>query len=207
LIVWMVAAAFSAPQDVLLPVAVGDGVDDEYRTYLASSKKPEASLICRKIWEDRTQVCLQTEADGRRRFVSSLDLGDWGVSEEELWASMATSASSRITEGLKRHPVTGDDDRVYWSWSDGTNWASGALLVPHIILRVTGLTSAMVAMPTKDTLLVWATGDELLNQIMAVGAVEISVSNDGLDPGAFRFTRDGWQEGLIARPINAKGDP
>jgi hypothetical protein len=119
---------------------------------------------------------------------------------------MATSVSSRITEGLVRHPVTGDDDRYYWSWSDGTNWASGALLVPDVILRVTGLTSAMVAMPTRDTLLVWATGDDILNQIMAVGAVEIAVTNDGLGPGVFRLTRDGWQEGLIARPLNANGN-
>ena len=78
-------------------------------------------------------------------------------------------------------------------------------MVPHEILRVTNLSSVMVALPTKDTLLVWPAGDETLNQMMAVGSVEISDANDGLDPSAFRMATDGWQEGLLARPLSASG--
>ena len=205
MLTWLVATAIAAPNHVLVPVAVGHSVADEYRAFLAKKKLPEASLVCQEVWQGRTQVCFQVEVKGKRRFVSSADLKSWNMSKSEVWAVVARSATSKIVEGLQLHRINGDESRQYWSWVDGTNWPSGGLVVPHEILRVTNLSSVMVALPTKDTLLVWPAGDETLNQMMAVGSVEISDANDGLDPSAFRMATEGWQEGLLARPLSASG--
>ena len=219
--------------NVLLAVLLGAGVADakpsQVPTVFAGAERvdvreffrvwatgqgatgPEAELVCRDLAE-AVLLCFTTESAGVRGYLTEAGRTALGKGKGSEVAGLERAARSHTKAALaameRRAPVglpasvSGPDAPAYWVSAREDGRAHAPLLDPASLTARFGK-KWVVAVPTRELLVVWVPGEPQFDKIMAVGvrraydeAPETQVS-----PLVYRWTDEGWTTWGTAVPV------
>ena len=179
---WLALA--EVPESVR-PIAAPSYAADDYGHWAASRRKDE--LLCDKVVAD-ILVCFQVDQQERRRWVGTADLGDWKVTRAEFLATMRRRAEAAVTV-VKQE----SDGVAYWIHEGETRWSAGTLLRPDLVSKALDRSAFHLVVPLEHTVLFWPEGGTEQDQIMGVGAVEMTERQAGAVSGTIlRWSQGGF---------------
>ena len=162
---------------------------EQFMQWVGNQAAPGPDLACQVHWPGVALLCFRVTEGERRRWVTTQDLKHWGVSLQELIATVSASlppqcpGSMSSVEGMKE---------MYWRAEPGEHWAC-ALLAPQRLAERLGTKTVLVAVPAQGVLLAWSPGSDEMNTVMAVGVREMFDALDGpVSPWIMRFTGTTW---------------
>lgn len=170
---FLIALALAEVPETVRPIAATTDAEVQYREWSAREGRRD-DLVCAPIVET-VVACFTVTGGGKKRWVGANDLLRWDVSRDEFLETMR----GRAGEALAVSPQSPEPGLSYWVGS-GERWEMAGLLRPDALVRGTVESGAIrVAVPLETTLIAWRPGSEERDQILAVGAAEMSRTQEG----------------------------
>lgn len=157
----------------------------------AGLEGPAALIVCDDLSE-RLALCFTWVEEGVRRYVTRAELASWGIDRAGLRARAQAAAAAHV--GPKRPaPVAVEGGGEYRLSAEGDGWDVSALLHPEALQRALG-GQPVVAVPQRNTLLAWRSGEAELDTIMAVGVKRMHEAADTpVSPLLYTWDGDSWE--------------
>lgn len=187
--------AFAEIPESVRPIAAQPDAPQQFADWTATEGKRSATLVCDPLVKE-VLVCFQVDRDGRRGWVSSEHLKRWKVDQAGFLASMRERAATKVE--VEKHSV---DALEYWTTTSDERWALAGLLRPDVLAKRVPDAELRVVVPLEQTVIAWASGSAELDQIMAVGALEMTETQEGAVSPVVMTIRDGrWSVFGLAVP-------
>lgn len=164
--------ALAAVPDSVRPIAAPRHAPEEFARWTSDKGAPDA-LVCEELVEE-VLLCFTVVEGSKIRWVGRGDLASWGVDQPQFLERLRTRAAAHVAVELQTQP-----DLSYWVNASPERWSLAGLLRPDLLAAATTKGDFHAAVPLENTLLVWAPGDDELDQIMAVGAAEMTRKENG----------------------------
>jgi hypothetical protein len=183
-------------------------VREQYRSWSDAQgvHGADAELVC-KLLAEAVQLCFSTEGPtGERTYLTAArKQAGWKGAPEDLAPlerAARTHARKAVADMQPRTPeglpagfssVLGDGTPRYWMSARADGRAHAPLLDPAALTARFG-PSWVVAVPTRDLLVLWVPGDAQLDKIMAVGVRRAfdGAPESQVSPFGYRWTEEGW---------------
>jgi hypothetical protein len=192
----------------------------QYRAWAAGQglTGPAGELVCKDLAE-AVLLCFATETDGAGGYLTEAGRGALGKGKASEIAALERAArihaKAAIAEMERRAPVgfpaavSGAPDAPgYWVSAREDGRAHAPLLDPAALTARFGK-SWVVAVPTRDLLVVWVPGEPQFDKVMAVGVRRAydDAPDTQVSPLVYRWTDEGWKTWGAAVPVAPTTDP
>ncbi len=150
-----------------------------------------AYIVCEDLAE-RLSLCFTRVQGDVRRHLTKADLESAGVTKAELRSWARDGAKARVgSERPKSVSIEGGGK--YWTSAEGDGWDVAGLLAPELLVKHLG-EGVVVALPQRNSLLAWKSGDTELDTIMAVGVARMYEAAEApVSPLVYRWDGERWQ--------------
>lgn len=177
--------------DAVRPSIVSRSVEAQYLDARASESPTVAPMACGDFWEPEARLCFRVVRGNRREWVTAQHLKRWGVSFEELKATVIKRSKAFASRQLKPVQIGGMEQH-YFVATNENGWASAVLLHPSVLGAVS-LQNVFAAVPAHGMVLVWEGGHPEVDKILAVGVRELYESKSGgVTPIVYRWSGSEW---------------
>lgn len=158
----------------------------------AAGLEGDAAVVVCDDLSERLALCYTWVEAGVRRYVTRAELAAWGLDREALRARAVAGAAGRV--GASRPaPVAVEGGGQYRLSAEGDGWDVAALLQPEALRAQLG-GQPVVAVPQRNTLLAWRSGDAELDTIMAVGVKRMHEAAEApVSPLLYAWDGDSWE--------------
>ncbi len=182
-------------------------VRDQFRAWSASQGATGAAseLVCQDLAE-AVQLCFSTETDGARSYLTEAARAAMGKGAENAGLERAARkhAKAAVAEMQRRVPEGLPEAPTYWVSAREDGRAHAPLLDPSTLTARFGK-NWVVAVPTRDLLVLWSPGELQFDKIMAVGVRKAfdAAPDAQVSPLVYRWTDEGWKTWGAAVPAPA----
>lgn len=176
------------------PIAAPQDAPQQYADWARSAGKGGA-LVCEALVEE-VLLCFQVDDAGKRRWVSTDQLAGWEVDQAGFMAVMRERAGEQVK--VEKQAM---DAHTYWVGDAEAGWEMAGLLRPDRLAEVTSGGLLHVVAPLERTLIAWTPGSAVFDQIMAVGALEMTQTQNGaVSPAVLSYRDEKWSVFGVAVP-------